>query len=272
MKALVNGKTAECIDIYDRGLHYGDGVFETMRASAGRVSYFDRHMRRLGESCERLGLLVPDPELIAGEIGELCADQAQLLLKLMITRGSGPRGYAPAPESTASRIIMSFPCPYMDSKDATDGIAVRSCDLRLGVNPSLAGMKHLNRLEQVLARAEWTDPGIKEGLLFDTDGWLVEAVHSNVFIVRDGTLQTPMLDRCGVAGVIREAVLELSRDSGMSTEVCRISQEDLFMADEIFLSNTVTGVLPVRKVDEQVFVVGPETLKLRTLLEQDRGQ
>jgi 4-amino-4-deoxychorismate lyase len=164
----------------------------------------------------------------------------------MVTRGPGPRTYRPPAEPAVTRIVVSSaPKPR---NDPDDGIVVRLCDTPLGLNPRLAGLKHLNRLEQVLACAEWDDPAIAEGLMSAVDGRIVCATAANVFLVRDGQLVTPDIRDCGVAGVMRGIVLAAAREFAIATQVRDVVPADLSAADEVFLTNAITGVRPVGEI------------------------
>jgi 4-amino-4-deoxychorismate lyase len=245
-RRLVNGVEASAISVDDRGLQYGDGLFETMAALNGRVRHFERHMERLAEGGRRLGMTVPDPAVIDAECERALVGLGAGSVKLMVTRGPGPRSYRPPAEPSITRIIVSSaPKPR---NDPDDGIVVRLCDTPLGLNPRLAGIKHLNRLEQVLACAEWNDPAIAEGLMSAVDGRIVCATAANVFLVRDGRLLTPDIRDCGVAGVMRGLVLEAARELSLPAEVVDLRAADLDGADEVFLNNAITGVRAVGEV------------------------
>ena len=245
-RRLVNGVESSAISVDDRGLQYGDGLFETMLAQDGRVRHFDRHMERLAEGGRRLGMPVPDPDLIAAECERALAGLGAGSVKLMVTRGPGPRSYRPPAEPSVTRIVVSSaPKPR---NDPDDGIVVRLCETPLGLNPRLAGLKHLNRLEQVLACAEWNDPAIPEGLMSAVDGRIVCATAANVFLVVDGRLVTPAIRDCGVAGVMRGVVLAAAGELGIDTDVRDVMPGDLQSADEVFLTNAITGVRPVGEV------------------------
>jgi 4-amino-4-deoxychorismate lyase len=243
---VVNGVESSAISVDDRGLQYGDGLFETMGATNGRVRYFERHMERVAVGGRRLGLPVPGPELVARECERALEGLGAGSVKLMVTRGPGPRSYRPPEEPSVTRIVVSSaPRPR---NDPADGIVVRLCDTPLGLNPLLAGMKHLNRLEQVMACAEWNDPAIAEGLMASVDGRLVCATAANLFLVRDGRLVTPDIRDCGVAGVMRGVVLDAARELGIDVDVTDLSELDLAAAREVFLTNVITGVRPVGTV------------------------
>ena len=245
-RRLVNGVESSAISVDDRGLQYGDGLFETMAAMNGRVRHFERHMERLADACRRLGLPTPDPDLIAKECARALEGLGAGAVKLMLTRGPGPRSYRPPADPSVTRIIVSTAARLRN--DPEDGIIVRLCETPLGLNPVLAGLKHLNRLEQVMACAEWDDPSIAEGLMSSVDGRLVCATAANFFLVRGGCLATPDIRDCGVAGVMRGVVLAAAGELSITTEVCDLDVGDLTEADEVFLTNAITGVRPVGEV------------------------
>lgn len=251
-RALVNGRADAAVSPHDRGLLYGDGLFETIRYVQGAAPLWSRHMQRLCDGCERLGLPAPDPALLAAEAQQVLGGDGDAIVRITLTRGVGPRGYAPPTRVAATRIVSAHSLPVIPPDWYRDGIRVRSCNLRLASQPRLAGIKHLNRLEQVLARAEWVDQDVVEGLLFDQGDHLVSATAANVFGVLDGALLTPALDACGVAGVSRAALLEAFPQCGVQA----ISRETLMRFDELFLCSSVRGVLPVRQLDGRKLQVG----------------
>jgi 4-amino-4-deoxychorismate lyase len=256
---LVDGRPADSLPADDRGLAYGDGVFETIRFHAGIAPLWTGHMARLRRGCRRLGLPAPDPTLLCSEAASLAGGR-DVVIKLILTRGSG-RGYAPAAAGGARRLLLRQPVPVLPVRLYRDGVRLRWCRLRLAIQPALAGLKHLNRLEQVLARGEWSDPAIDEGLCLDADGHVVCATAANVFIVRAGVLLTPLLDRCGVAGVARAALLARAR-RWLPVREARLVRADVDTADEVFLSNAVRGVMPVRQVGRRRFRPGPVAARL----------
>lgn len=244
--ALLDGKPTAAVPVTDRGLAYGDGLFETIKVCAGRPLFLALHLERLTSDGRRLGITIDEASLRA-EIATLLPPTAEGVLKLIVSRGGAGRGYRPQPGAVGRRLVMFFPHSFADAPHP--GVEVRLCQQRLAEQPALAGMKHLNRLEQVLARAEWSEPDIAEGLLLDTAGRLVEGTMSNLFLVRDGALLTPRLHRCGVVGVMRRLVLErLAPACGLTARELDLSVDDLIAADEVFLTNSVIGIWPVLKV------------------------
>lgn len=226
----------------DRGAAYGDGLFETVLVRDGEPSLWEFHLARLARGCAALGLPPPARAELERPLAE--AGQGLAVLKLVWTRGSGGRGYR-APAAPSPRLRWQL-APFAPSEERwAQGVRVRHCRLRLGIQPALAGLKHLNRLENVLARAEWDDDGVAEGLLCDSDGRLVEATAMNLFWRREGRLETPRLDRCGVAGTLRAALLER-----LPIRVVEATPEVLERAEAVWLGNSVQGIWPVSRLDD----------------------
>lgn len=261
--ALVNGIESSCIDPLDRGFAYGDGVFRTLPARDGQPLHWKRHYHRLRHDCEALGIACPDPAILLDEARAVAAGRDHCVVKIIVTRGSGARGYRPDPAAIPSRVVLAAPAPAYPADHARAGIKLRLCRLRLAEQPRLAGIKHLNRLENVLARGEWDDPGIVEGLLLDAGGNVVEGTMSNVFLVEQGRLVTPALTRCGVAGVQRELVLEQGRRAGLEPRVEDVALSRVLCADEVFLTNSLIGIWPVREFENALWNDWPVAQELR---------
>lgn len=250
---LVNGAICDMVSIHDRGLLYGDGVFRTLRVSGGKIPCWARHARKLQRDCATLKLPCPDPALLFDELQQLAGQQPDGVAKIIITRGAGARGYAPPQDIIPARILSIAPCtPYPD-EFYTQGVKLRICDLRLSHQPRLAGIKHLNRLENVLAAAEWNDASIAEGLLLDAAENVIEGTRSNLFMLHEGELRTPDLSLCGVAGVQRERVMEWASAHGMPCRIGQFGVDELFAADEAFLVNSVIGLWPVRELPNRTW-------------------
>lgn len=247
-RKYVNGVEGGSVSVDDRGLQYGDGLFETMGASNGRVRRFDQHMARLADGCRRLGMPAPPVDLIESDCQRALEGFGAAVVKLTLTRGPGPRGYPPPQEPSLTRIVVST-AQQVSEAEASRPLVLRVCETRLGLNPQLAGMKHLNRLEQVLAGAELRDTGADEGLMRSIDDRIVCATAANVFMVRDGRLLTPQITDCGVAGVMREAVLRAAGQLGIPVAVADYTLDDLARAEECFITNAVRGVRPVGFVE-----------------------
>jgi len=266
LECLVNGEIWDQIMVSDRGLAYGDGLFETIGVHRGRPRWWQDHMDRLAAGCERLGLPVPPQAVLLREVQTVCAGHLRCVARITLTRGSGPRGYRAPETPQTTRIVSAHPWPEDDGTAARFGIEARFCDLRLGIQPGLGGIKHLNRLEQVLAADEVAKHKVDEGILLDTDDHVICAVAANVFLVSGGQLLTPRLDRCGVRGVLRARILKSHKSR---CELRRISRDMLPEAEEVFTCSTIRGVIPVRRIDHLEFSVGPVTRELQAWLEGD---
>lgn len=264
MESWVDGQPADVLSLKDRGLAYGDGLFETIAVRNGEPVLLARHLQRLELGCQRLALTV-DMNALRVELNTYAQRLGEGVLKLIVTRGDSLRGYAADPSAPARRILQGNPPPAYPAVHAERGIRLFPCTVRLSEQPLLAGLKHLNRLEQVLARAEWTDSEHAEGLMLDTSGRVIEGVFSNLFLVRDGVLITADLSRCGVAGVMRAELLFQAESQGIATQITDIRLEQLHQADEVFVCNSVYGVWPVHACGSARWSVGPLTRKLQTL-------
>lgn len=265
LECLVEGEIADRVSVMDRGLLYGDGLFETMAVVQGRPRFWQGHVDRLAAGCERLGLPMTPQEVLLREVQTVSAGQRRCVVKIIITRGASGRGYAPGTDARGNRIVCSWPWPQDPGDLVLTGIRTRICTLRLAAQPELAGIKHLNRLEQVMARAEWSDRTIHEGILLDQDDHVVSAISSNLFLVHGGRLLTPRLDRCGVRGVMRSAILAAFRDR---CEQRRITLDMLPEADEVFVCNAVRGIFPVTRIDHWEYEIGPFTREVQQWLDE----
>ena len=262
---LVNGRRGG-VDPADRGLAYGDGLFETMGAVDGRVRWLDYHLERLVGGCRRLSIEPPDPELLRTEIAAQCPRAGRFVVKLIVTRGPGERGYRPPAAAKTTRILGISDWQDYPPAHYSRGIRVRVCELRIGVSPALAGLKHLCRLEQVLAQLELRRHDVEQGLLLDTSGYVVGGSSSNVFAIRGTELLTPATTRNGVAGVMRRVVLENAAHAGLAARETELTLRDLQAADELFMANSLFGIWPVARLDERAFATGPATRRLMSYL------
>lgn len=250
---LVNGQLGQALSALDRGLAYGDGVFRTMRAEAGRLLLWPHHYRKLESDCSRLGLNCPAESDLASDIARILGEEPDCVVKVIVTRGQGGRGFAAPVHAEPTRIVASFPLP--DPPPGCDdlGVRVRWCAIRLAAQPALAGVKHLNRLENVLARREWSDPAISEGILCDARGDVAEATMSNLFILEGERLVTPALDDCGVRGVQRERLIARAEKLCGGCELASISPQRLLAADQVYLVNSVIGAWWVSALDARAW-------------------
>jgi 4-amino-4-deoxychorismate lyase len=232
---------AQLAMLADRAFQYGDGLFETMRLKDGAIRFLSAHLERLRDGCERLRIPPPPASQLSAEIAQVAAGTGEGVVKVIVSRGRGARGYRPSGSPTPTRIVALHPLPTLD----TGPIAVRWCETRLARQPLLAGLKHLNRLEQVLAQSEWSDETIREGLMLDTEGEIIGGTSSNVFVVRDGALLTPDLRFCGIRGVMRAQVIACAGRLGIPVSEEPLWPEDLLSAQEVFVTNAVRGLRSV---------------------------
>jgi len=245
----INGRKSTKIHHEDRGLQYGDGLFETMRVCRGRIRLLEYHLDRLYAGLRRLQMTGPARLGVRRELVRAAALRDQAVLKLIVTRGGGPRGYRPMGRGPCTRILALHPLPRSVAADEHLPTRVRLCATPLGLNPRLAGLKTLNRLESVVARGEWRDARIWEGLMRDVDENIVCGTMSNVFLRSGSLLATPLLDRCGVAGVMRRFILEAAGGLGLRVVERRMQWQDLRAAEEVFMSNAVVGVRSVGLIE-----------------------
>jgi 4-amino-4-deoxychorismate lyase len=266
LAVLVNGVVpadpAHAVAVDDRGFQYGDGVFETALLVNGKVRFLEDHLQRLATGCERLGIRAPDRQLLLTEIASVTAGAGQGVLKIIVSRGAGGRGYRAAAAMTATRVVALHPAPQATS----NALRLRWCETRLGRNTRLAGIKHLNRLEQVLAQNEWSDGEADEGLMMDTEGELVCATAGNVFAVREGVLVTPDLRFCGVRGIMRGRVLRAATQAGIAASEEPLWPHDVEAATEVFLTNAVRGIRPVAALDDLRWNESPVAARLSAVL------
>ena len=261
----VDGQVAGEVALLDRGLHYGDGLFETIACLASGPRFPGLHLKRLSRGCERLGIPAPDAGLVRSELERAADCGRPSVVKLILTRGRAlARGYGVTGTEQPTRILLRY--RWQPVAAHAPGIRVRLGELRFAENPRLAGIKHLNRLEQVLARLEWSDADIAESLHCSAGGALVSGTASNVFLVVRGRLYTPRLDLAGVAGTMREVVGRLATALGVDFEKRSLGLQDVQQAEEIFLTNALTGIRPVAQLAGRSLGAGPVTGRLRQAL------
>lgn len=263
----VNGQQRSELSVLDRGLAYGDGLFETMRVVDGHIALLDYHLARL-----RRGLLAlrmdADQAAIVSELNALAGQLGDGVLKMTLTRGIGKRGYGIPAQAQPTRICQSFAPTSYPAENARTGIRLFECQTRLAVQPLLAGIKHLNRLEQVLARSEWSDTSYAEGLVRDTQGSVIECTMSNLFMLHGERWVTPDLSGCGVQGVMRDYLIDRLGQAGESVEVRKVDFSTLLESTEVFCCNSLYGVWPVIGLADTSWSIGSRTRQAQRLAEQ----
>lgn len=263
---LINGQPSNAISVMDRGFAYGDGVFRTIKVLNGVPLNWDRHFAKLLDDCGRLKLDCPDANVWQQDIAHLFADAGDGVAKLMLTRGIAERGYAIG-MSPVTRVSLRSALPIYPASHAEQGIQVHLCQTRLAHQPLLAGIKHLNRLENVLARMEWQDTDISEGVMLDQQGLVIEGVMSNILLRSGKILSTPDLQQCGVAGVTRQQILSLAPSLGLQARVANIALDELMQADEMLMCNSLYGVWQVVNFNGRRWVSQDLATELRQLLQ-----
>jgi 4-amino-4-deoxychorismate lyase len=263
LECLVDGEISDRVSAADRGLQFGDGLYENIAVFGGLPRFWQGHIDRLNAGFERLEIPAIPQSILLRELKTVSAGQAKCIVKIIVTRGGQGSGYAPGSPAQPNRIVCSEAWPFQEPDPALFGIRARICDLRLAIQPELGGLGHLNRLERVLARAEWEDSSIPEGILLDREDHVVSAISSNIFLVFSGRLLTPRLDRCGVRGVMRGAILSAFRER---CEQRRLMLDMLPDAQEIFLCNSIQGIIPVTRIDHWEYEIGPVTRDVQAWL------
>jgi 4-amino-4-deoxychorismate lyase len=266
---LVNGVESATISALDRGIAFGDGLFETIAVVRNEVIHWARHKHRLENGCERLRLPVPDSASLIRDIQRVARDHDRSVVKLIVTRGTGGRGYSPPDSVIPTVIVARRPWPANYATRARDGVRVCIASHRLSVNPDLAGLKHLNRLDQVLASSEADARRVDEALMRDFRDRVIEGTRCNLFAVFGDRLLTPRLDDCGVRGVMRSLVMEHAPGIGVELAETHLSIDELYRADEIFLCNAIVGIWPVVAIESDAparFAIGERTRTLQRCL------
>ncbi|MCH9695579.1 MAG: aminodeoxychorismate lyase [Gammaproteobacteria bacterium] len=268
-----NGEPVGEISIASRGLHYGDGLFETIAIRAGSARLWEYHAERLTQGCERLGLKAPHTDQLLQQVTDAIRQsdvpEAYCIAKIIVVAAPGLRGYGrPRPIETETYVGAFLTQPVALDK-YHKGLDTLLCETRLACGSPFAGLKTLNRLEQVLARSEVLEARLFEGLTMDADDRLICGTMSNVFLVAENKISTPQLNRCGVAGVMRRLVVDVLADTDCKVQEIDINREQLASADEVFLSNSQFGLLPVKSCADWCWDVGPVTQEvMRSLAEQ----
>ena len=264
--SLINGEFKDSISVYDRGLAYGDGFFETMlwdsfveknETNVG-VEFWLRHLRRIKDGCQLMQINLPiDEEIIRQRNLILKAslkEKKSGLLKMIVTRGVGGRGYKFERNMIPTIIFLSLPKPKVKKEYFKPGVVVKICKTQLSKNTNLFGYKHLNRLDSVLARSEWEDNNIFEGVFVDSKKNILEGTMTNIFFVHEKTLITPPIIDSGINGVMRQVIIDKAKFFFDKLVIRKINLRDVEKFDQMFLTNSVLKVIPVIRFEKKKFI------------------
>ena len=250
---IVNGSFEQTISPLDRGFAYGDGVFRTILMRDGLPECWPQHYQKLVADCAMIKIVCPSAELLMSDLQLLFLPDETAVAKIIITRGEGERGYAPPAITNPMRVVIKSAVKNYPASYFSEGVNLHVCKTPLAAQPLLAGVKHLNRLENVLARMEWTDPNIADGLMLDDEHHVIECTAANIFACFGDTLITPKLDRCGIAGVTRQRVIDMAHLLDLSVKIEDITLPKLLSADAIIMTNSVYGALQVKSILQAVW-------------------
>lgn len=268
MKAILNGSAAQDW-VQSRALHYGDGIFRTLLIWQGAPLDWDLQYGKLSADCAALGLEAPAQACLASDIEKLQFDEPCAVLKIMVWRKAGARGYAPT-QTASDRLCLAYPAPRYPTSHWDIGIKTFQCDIQLSAQPALAGIKHLNRLEQVLASRAWP-ADMDEGLLSDREGHVICGTRSNLFWVSQDQLYSPALDTCGVAGIMRSKIYDAATSIKIPVCTSKSDWNVLLSSDEAFICNSLIGIWPLRSLGSQQWGGrGPVTTALQLALAHPR--
>ena len=245
---IVNGIPAETISVHDRAFQYGDGVFETLAVVNGKPAQLPAHIKRLKTGLKKLDIRI-DTDKLQQEIIQYAKPHESAALKVIVSRGQSQRGYRAPAGIKPNIILMLSEKKYQTEINVNAAIDIQLCKTPLSYNSILAGIKHLNRLEQVLASNEWNDPSIQEGIMCDIDGNVIAATAANIFLWKDNSLVTPDLSQCGIAGTVRQLVLDTAEDLSIPCRIDKCSIDDCHHADALFLTNALAGIKPVKQFE-----------------------
>ena len=268
VRTWVDGVEGNAVPADDRGLQYGDGVFETILVRNGIPRFLALHRERLRRGLTQLGIQFLASRELEDDIARASATAPPLaILKIIVTRGSARRGYAPPEKVVARRIVSLWPTTPLSTDIIENGVILNVARLRLPQPSPFAGLKHLNRLENVMAATDGPGGAIFDALMLDTSERLVSGTSSNVFLVKGGEIVTPRVDRVGVTGVMRQVVLREALRLGIAAREQDLVLDDLKSADGMFITNARIGVVPVQRVREHSFRMTDIASRLRTAIE-----
>lgn len=264
---LINGSLNSVISALDRGFSYGDGVFRTIKVVHGLPEHWPAHYQKLVKDCSAIGIVCPSADVLINDFQQLFSiDEPVAVAKIIITRGEGARGYNPPAITNPTRVMIKSSQPNYPAHYFNEGVMLHLCETRLGHQPKLAGIKHLNRLENVLARMEWSDPQMADGLMLDITSNVIECTAANIFARYGNLLITPQLDQCGVSGVTRKQIIARAYTLNLKIVVETMDLKRLLSADEVIICNSLFGVWQVRQLEDKKWLKQDLATNLRKTL------
>ena len=268
---LINGNFDATISPLDRGFAYGDGVFRTIKIVGGLPECWPQHYQKLVADCAAINIVCPSAELLMSDISQLFLADAEnvdlhAVAKIIITRGEGNRGYTPPAITAPMRVVTKSAMPIYPIERFEQGVNLTVCETRLAAQPKLAGVKTLNRLENVLARMEWNSPDVAEGILLDMQDNVIECTAANIFARFSDTLITPSLASCGIAGITRQRIIELAPMLKLKTSVEIFDLKKLCSADEVIICSSLYGAWQVNRVQQRVIKTDGLATNIRAAL------
>lgn len=250
---IINGSFEHTISPLDRGFAYGDGVFRTLVMRNGMPECWPQHYQKLVGDCAAINIVCPSADLLMSDLQQLFLATETNIAKIIITRGEGERGYAPPAVTTPMRVILKTALRIYPATNFTDGVNLYVCKTQLAAQPLLAGIKHLNRLENVLARMEWTDTNISDGLMLDMQNNVIECTAANIFARFGDTLITPNLNQCGIAGITRQRIIDSAHLFSLKIKIETFNLEKLLLADEVIISSSLYGAWQVKSIGHKTW-------------------
>lgn len=268
---LINGSFDHAISPFDRGFAFGDGVFRTLVMRDGLPENWPLHYQKLVADCGAIGIVCPSAELLMSDLQQLflpdgLTENHLAIAKIIITRGEGERGYAPPAVTMPLRVVIKTAMPQYPEENFVNGVSLYVCETRLAHQPRLAGIKHLNRLENVLARMEWNDPTITDGIMLDADNNVIECTSANIFARFGDVLLTPSLHQCGVAGVTMQRIMNIAHLLSLKIVVETFNVEKLLSADEAMICNSLYGAWQIREIQHKTWQAGALAANTRAAL------
>ena len=265
---LINGSFDYIISPFDRGFAYGDGIFRTMKMVDGLPESWPQHYQKLVADCAVINIVCPSAELLMSDLQQLFSPDGEAVAKIIITRGEGNRGYTPPAITAPMRVVTKSPMPKYPLERFETGVNLIVCETRLAAQPLFAGIKSLNRLENVMARMEWGDVhianGIAEGILLDMNNNVIECTAANIFARFGDALITPSLALCGVAGITRQRIINVAHTLSLNVKEETFDLDQLLFADEVIICSSLYGAWQVKNVQvksKQVENIQEKTIK-----------